>query len=63
MNVSIDDKYRIRVLDIEKFLHTEQLSDACASFVSSMYRRSNCYEVMAHYAQKIKSLASLSAVL
>lgn len=31
--MSIDDGHRIRVLGVEKFEHTEQLAEACGSFV------------------------------
>ncbi|KAJ8601315.1 hypothetical protein CTAYLR_007212 [Chrysophaeum taylorii] len=34
VKVSFDDKCRVRVLDIEKFQHTEELAETCASFVS-----------------------------
>ncbi|EGB09059.1 hypothetical protein AURANDRAFT_25489, partial [Aureococcus anophagefferens] len=33
--VTFDDKYRIRVLDVEKYAHTEELSEASGSFVAS----------------------------
>mmetsp|Transcript_419 Transcript_419/g.1186 ORF Transcript_419/g.1186 Transcript_419/m.1186 type:complete len:129 (-) Transcript_419:93-479(-) len=34
VKVSFDENFRIRVLDVDKFEHTEELAEACASFVS-----------------------------
>jgi hypothetical protein len=35
VTVTFDDKYRIRVLDVEKYAHTEELSEASGTFVQS----------------------------
>jgi len=34
VKITFDENYRIRVLEAEKFEHTEQLGEACAAFVS-----------------------------
>ncbi|OQR91265.1 Intraflagellar Transport Protein 20 [Achlya hypogyna] len=34
--ICFDDEYRVRVLDLEKFVHTQELESECNQFVSKM---------------------------
>lgn len=35
MSITFDDKYRVRVLEAEKFDQTRALEEACSTFVQS----------------------------
>ena len=65
VKVSFDENYRIRVLDVEKFEHTEELGEACGSFVSKNQEFgrliSSIVEVIDANAKKIE-LEKLKAI-
>ncbi|KAJ1445706.1 intraflagellar transport protein 20 [Pelagophyceae sp. CCMP2097] len=65
VKVSFDDKYRIRVLNVDKFQHTEELGDACSAFVGKNQEFgtliSGIVEVLDANAQRIE-LEKLRAI-
>ena len=59
MAVSFDDDYAIRVLDVDKFKHTEELSEDCNVFVNKIQDFNTTVhtlvEVLDAHAQRIET--------